>query len=136
MIVITDKPLSIDAAWEKVVRPDCGAICLFAGTVRNHHEGKKVVELSYTAFDEMAQKEISTILQEADEKWSLGEWYVAHRTGKLKPTEASVIIAVSSAHRKEAFAAGRYAIDELKKRVPIWKEEFYETGKAWVSCKD
>jgi len=119
-----------------VIRPDCGAVCLFVGTVRNHHDRKKVVELSYTAFDEMAQKEIRTILQEAGDKWPVEEWYIAHRTGKLRPTDASVIVAVSSAHRKEAFAAARYAIDELKKRVPIWKEEFYETGKAWISCKD
>ncbi len=136
MILISPEPLSIDEAWKQVVRPECGAVCLFAGTVRNHHEGKKVVQLKYTAFDEMARKEIKIILDEAAEKWQIGRGYVAHRVGTLQLTETSVIVAISAPHRKEAFSAARYTIDELKKRVPVWKEEFYETGKAWVSCSD
>lgn len=136
MIRITPEPLSLDHAWNAVARPDCGAICLFAGTVRNHHEGKRVVKLSYTSFDDMARKEMETILEEAAAKWALGSGYVAHRTGTLSPGETSVIVAVSAPHRKEAFTAGRYVIDELKKRAPIWKEEIYETGKAWIRCSD
>lgn len=130
---VTDAPLSIDEAYAAVKRPDCGAVALFVGTVRDHHDGKSVLSLSYTAFKEMAEKEFAKIAAEAAAKWPLGALYIAHRTGKLAIGDASVLIAASSAHRAEAFEACRYAIETLKKTVPIWKEEFYEQGKSWVS---
>jgi molybdopterin synthase catalytic subunit len=127
---ITDQPLSIDEAYRAVVREDCGAVCVFVGTVRNHHEGKLVRAIDYSAFREMAEKEFAKIAAEAP---AAGLWYIAHRVGKLLPTDASVIIAVSAPHRAEAFEACRYAIERLKKLAPIWKEEFYDAGKAWIS---
>lgn len=124
----------MDEAFSAVRRPDCGAVDIFIGTVRNHHDGKKVVDISYSAFKEMAEKEIVTIVDEAKQKWPLGEVYVAHRVGRLAIGDVSVIIAVSSHHRKESFEACRHIIEALKKTVPIWKEEFYETGgKAWAA---
>lgn len=133
MFKVTADPLSIDEAYAAVKRPGCGAVALFVGTVRDHHEGKAVVSLSYTAFKEMAEKEFAKIAADAAAKWAVGAVYIAHRTGKLEIGDASVLIAVSSAHRAEAFEACRHAIETLKKSAPIWKEEFYDQGKAWVS---
>ncbi len=130
---ITEQPLSIDEAYRRVVREDCGAVCLFVGTVRNHHEGKEVQAIDYSAFREMAEKEFARIAGEGSQRWKLGSWYIAHRVGKLLPAEPSVVIAVSSMHRAESFDACRFAIEELKKLAPIWKEEFYESGRAWIS---
>ena len=133
MLKVTTEPLSIDEAWTAVRRPDCGAVALFVGTVRNHHDGKTVTRISYSAFKEMAEKEFAAIAAEAQKRWKLGAVYIAHRTGALQIGDASVVIAVSSAHRAEAFEACRYAIETLKKMAPIWKEEFYDSGKAWIS---
>jgi molybdopterin synthase catalytic subunit len=91
------------------------------------------VSISYSAFREMAEKEFAKIAAEAAARWKIGKVYIAHRTGKLEIGDASVVIAVSSAHRAEAFEACRHAIEALKKMAPVWKEEFYETGKAWIS---
>jgi molybdopterin synthase catalytic subunit len=134
MIKVTTDVLSIDEAYAAVQRPDAGAVALFVGTVRDHHDGKSVLSLSYTAFKEMAEKEFAKIAADAAAKWPIGAMYIAHRTGKLAIGDASVVIAVSSGHRAEAFEACRYAIETLKKTAPIWKEEFYDDGKAWVSA--
>jgi molybdopterin synthase catalytic subunit len=130
---ITTDVLSLDEAYAAVRRDGAGAVVLFVGTVRDHHAGKKVVSISYSSFKEMAEKEFATIAAEMRARWTLGEIYIAHRTGPLKIGEASVIISVSSEHRAEAFEACRFAIEALKKMAPIWKEEFYDTGKAWIS---
>ena len=133
MFTVTTRPLSIDDAYDAVRRPDCGAVALFVGAVRDHHDGKKVVSISYSAFQEMAEKEFARIAAEAAARWKIGAVWIAHRTGKLEIGDASVIIAVSAPHRAEALEACRHAIEALKKMAPIWKEEFYETGKAWIS---
>jgi len=133
MFKVTTEPLSIDEAYAAVRRDDCGAVALFVGTVRDHHDGKKVTKISYSAFKEMAEKEFSAIAAEAQARWKVGAVAIAHRTGALRIGDASVVIAVSAAHRAEAFDACRHAIEALKKMAPIWKEEFYETGKAWIS---
>ena len=133
MFKITTEPLSIDEAYAAVRRDDCGAVALFVGAVRDHHDGKKVTRISYSAFKEMAEKEFARIAAEAAARWKIGAVYMAHRTGKLEIGDASVVIAVSAPHRAEAFEACRHAIEALKKLAPIWKEEFYETGKAWIS---
>ncbi len=133
MLKVTTDPLSIDEAYAAVKRPGCGAVALFVGTVRDHHDGKPVLSLSYSAFKEMAEKEFAKIAAQASKTWPLGAIYIAHRTGKLEIGDASVVIAVSSAHRAQAFDACRFAIETLKTSAPIWKEEFYDGGKAWVS---
>lgn len=133
MFKVTTEPLSIDEAMAAVRRDDCGAVAIFVGTVRDHHDGKKVTQISYTAFKEMAVKQFAEIAAECVARWKAGAVYIAHRTGELRIGDASVVIAVSSAHRAEAFEACRHAIEALKKMAPIWKEEFYEQGKAWIS---
>lgn len=132
MIRIQDSPLSVDEALDAVRRPDCGAVCIFLGTARDHHDGKKVVKLSYSAYGEMAEAEIKKIFEEAKRRWGLGELFAAHRTGEVPIGEASVVLAVSAPHRAGAFEACRFLIEELKKRVPIWKQEHYESGAAWI----
>jgi molybdopterin synthase catalytic subunit len=135
MFKVTPEPLSLDEAWAAVRRPECGAVAIFLGTVRDHHEGRRVERLSYTAFAEMAEKEFARIAREARGRWPVAEVYVAHRVGRLEVGEASVLVAVSAAHRAEAFEACRFVIEELKKTAPIWKEEFYAGGgKAWVAA--
>ena len=133
MFKITTDPLSIDEAYAAVRAPDCGAVAIFVGTVRDHHDGKKVKMISYSAFKEMAEKEFAKIADGARARWKIGTVYIAHRTGVLAIGDASVLIAVSSAHRAEAFEACRHAIEALKKMAPIWKEEFTESGKEWIS---
>lgn len=133
MYKVTTDPLSIDEAYAAVRRDDCGAVAFFVGTVRDHHEGKKVVRITYSVFKEMAEKEFEKIGTEVRSRWKCGAVYIAHRTGTLLIGDASVVIAVSSAHRAEAFEACRHAIEALKKLAPIWKEEFYDSGKAWIN---
>jgi molybdopterin synthase catalytic subunit len=133
VVKVTADVLSIDEAYAAVRRDDCGAVALFVGTVRDHHDGKKVTKISYSAFKEMAEKEFGKIGDECAARWKTGAVYIAHRTGPLRVGDASVVIAVSSAHRAEAFEACRHAIEALKKLAPIWKEEFTDDGKAWVS---
>jgi molybdopterin synthase catalytic subunit len=105
MFKVTTEPLSIDEAYAAVRRDDCGAVALFVGTVRDHHDGKKVTKISYSAFQEMAVKEFAAIATEAAARWKIGAVYIAHRTGPLAIGDASVVIAVSAPHRAEAFEA-------------------------------
>lgn len=122
---ITTEPLNIIDAIKYVSSPEYGAIATFIGTVRNENEGKKVTAIDYTAFKEMAEKEMQKIVDEACKKWKIGKIYLVHRVGKLLVREASIIIAVSSPHRAEAFEACRFIIETLKQTVPIWKKEYY-----------
>ena len=133
MIKLTSEILSLDEAYRSIVRTECGGICVFVGTVRSPNAGQKVSALEYTSFVEMAEKELQRIDGEIRKKWPVGEVYFAHRTGRLLPGEMSVIVAVSAPHRADAFEACRYGIEMLKRDAPIWKEEYYEVGKAWVS---
>ncbi len=113
-------------------RTAAGAILTFAGTVRNHHLGREVTGIEYHAYEEMAVKELDHIEAAAKEKWPDIEIEIVHRIGFLGIGEASVLIAVGAAHRKEGFEALRYAIDTIKEDVPIWKKEIYTDGHAWI----
>jgi len=116
--------------------PSCGAIVTFEGRVRNHNDEKKVLKLFYDCYKPMAQKVLEEIREEAFNKYNVKEISVVHRVGEIPIGEIAVWIGVSSAHREEAFEAAKYMIDELKQRVPIWKQETYTDGnKVWVeSC--
>ncbi len=120
------------AVIQEVERPAAGAILTFAGTVRNHHLGREVTGIEYHAYEEMAVKELDHIEAAAKEKWPDIEIEIVHRIGFLEIGEASVLIAVATAHRKEGFEALRYAIDTIKEDVPIWKKEMYTDGHAWI----
>lgn len=117
------------------LHPCCGALVQFEGIVRDHNEGQRVVGIEYECFWEMAERELEKILKEAKKRWSVHEVFIAHRIGRLAVKEVSLVLFVLSPHRREAFEASQYIIDELKKRVPIWKKEFYEDGKSdWIVC--
>lgn len=115
-----------------VSSPSTGASVLFLGTVRDHSEGKTgVTHLEYEAYQEQVERVIAEIVEEARARWEVDRVAVDHRTGTVAVSESSVAIAVSSAHRAEAFDAARYVIDELKKRAPIWKKEHWPGGAEW-----
>jgi molybdopterin synthase catalytic subunit len=102
------------------------------GLVRDHNAGRKVTHLEYEAYEPLAVKALQTIVDEAADKWASTRMAIHHRTGKLLVGEASVVIAAASAHRADAFAASRYAIERIKQIVPIWKHEYFEGGDVWV----
>lgn len=136
-ITITDKVLDVNEASRVVGTPAAGAISVFIGTTRDNFEGKQVVELAYEAYTEMAKQEINKICKQMREKWDLQRIAFFHRTGVVAVGEASVVIAVSSAHRKNAMHAAEYAIDTLKAAVPIWKKEVFAEGEPmWKENKE
>nr|XP_020735998.1 molybdopterin synthase catalytic subunit isoform X1 [Odocoileus virginianus texanus] len=137
IIKFTPEKLSVDEASQLVISPLCGAISLFVGTTRNNFEGKKVISLEYEAYLPMAENEIRKICSDIRQKWPVKHIAVFHRLGLVPVTEASVIIAVSSAHRAASLEAVSYAIDALKARVPIWKKEIYEeSSSSWKRNKE
>ncbi|HEY6200256.1 MAG TPA: molybdenum cofactor biosynthesis protein MoaE [Candidatus Binatia bacterium] len=118
-----------------VTDPSAGAIATFIGTTRNNNEGRKVIALDYDAYPEMAEKELRRIGDDAKKKWNIERMAIVHRIGPVEITEASVMIAVSAAHRDDAFQACRFAIEEIKKTVPIWKKEVFEGGEVWIGTQ-
>jgi molybdopterin synthase catalytic subunit len=125
---IDDAALTAAAA-----RPDCGAIVSFLGTTRDHHEGRRVLRLEYEAYELMAIEALGRIEREAVERFGVVSCAIAHRLGEVPAAEASVVVVVAAAHRGPAFDACRWAMDELKRAVPIWKKEHFEGGDAaWV----
>jgi len=120
---------------EYVTDPEAGAIVTFIGTTRNNNEGRKVIALDYDAYPEMAERELARLGDDAQKKWNIKRMAIVHRIGPVQITEPSVIIAVSAAHRQDAFEACRFAIEEIKKTVPIWKKELYEGGEVWIGTQ-
>jgi molybdopterin synthase catalytic subunit len=135
MIKITEKSIDVQKVIETASSLGAGAVNVFVGTVRNSAHGKKVVWLEYEAYESMAVAEIRKIIDDASHRWPLLGWAVSHRVGTLKPGEVSVVVAVSSPHRRESFEACQYIIDTLKEKAPIWKKEHFEDGEEWVSAR-
>ncbi len=125
---IQETPLAMDALIAESARADCGALALFAGTVRNHHESKPVVSLTYTAHVPVAEKMIRDIEVRICAEFGVPYCRVVHRIGSLQVGDSAIIVVVRAPHRAEAFAALRAAVDATKHTVPIWKEEFYVDG--------
>jgi len=131
-VSVGDDPIDVDALVAEVGRPDAGATVLFLGTVRDHSEGKTgVTHLSYEVFAEMVEPKIAEIVEEAATKWPVLSVAVEHRSGDVGLGQASVAVAISCAHRADAFEAARFVIDELKERAPIWKKEHWPGGAEW-----
>jgi len=130
---LTAQHLPIGAIYEWCVRPDCGAIVLFSGTVRDHADGRTDVQfLEYEAYEEMVVPKLQEIVAETRARWSdVGRIALVHRIGRLEIGESSVVATVSCPHRREAFAAARFAIDALKVSVPVWKREVWPGGSDW-----
>jgi len=129
---LTSAPIDVAALVSAVQAPERGGIATFIGLVRNHHGGRDVLRLDYSAYGPMAEAECGRILAEAQTRWPVAV-ALQHRVGGLEIGDAAVAIAVGSAHRDDAFAACRYVIEEVKRRVPIWKRESYADGTvSWV----
>lgn len=128
-------PIDPGVLIDTVADPSCGAISLFLGTVRDLNEGRGVTGIEYTAYQTMAVRELQRIATEAAERYAGIRVAVVHRIGELGLGDVSVAIAVAHAHRGAAIDAGRYVIEELKRRVPIWKREHYTDGThEWVNA--
>ena len=129
---ITDEELVVEPLIDAVLDPETGAVVVFVGTVRNHSGNKPVAALEYEAYAEMAEPKLAEIGKEIHERWDVRSVAIRHRTGRMEVGVASVVIAVSSSHREEAFAASKYAIERIKQVVPIWKKEIGPDGDTWV----
>lgn len=126
------EPIDPGALFEEVGRPDSGATVVFTGTVRDHSPGKTgVSHLEYEVYAEMVVPKIEEIVSEAVSRWPVLAAVVEHREGKVDLDGVSVAVAVSCAHRADAFEAARFIIDELKERAPIWKKEHWPGGAEW-----
>ena len=132
-VAITAAALPVGPAHDWAVRPGCGAVVMFTGTVRDHAEGRAgVTALEYEAYEEEAEGRLAAVAAETRARWpELGRVAVLHRLGRLGLGEVSVLVVVSAPHRPEAFAAAAFAIDTVKATVPIWKKETWEGGADW-----
>jgi len=128
MVQIIQSTIDIPKIIESVLSRKSGGIDVFIGVTRDHSGSRSVTTLTYEAYEPMAIKVMEKIEQEARTRWPLNEVAMIHRLGEVRLSEASVVIAVSAAHRNEAFEACRYLIDQLKKEVPIWKIEHFADG--------
>jgi molybdopterin synthase catalytic subunit len=129
---ITELVLDPNRVVDAVSGDGDGAVVTFLGLVRDHNQGRRVTHLIYEAYDALAIKALDRIVTEAAEQWPSVRLAIHHRTGRLEIGEASVVIAAASAHRADAFAASRYAIERIKQIVPIWKHEYFEGGDTWI----
>ncbi len=130
---ITSDPIDTAGVLAKVGHAEDGAVLLFLGVVRDHNDGRPVSGVGYEAYAEMAEGVLAELAAEAAERLTTDRIAVIHRVGELGIGEASVAIAVSSPHRAEAYEASRYVIEEIKKRLPVWKHERYSDGTTdWV----
>jgi molybdopterin synthase catalytic subunit len=133
MIQLTDHPIDTADLVNRARQPSAGAVVLFLGTTRELTADRQTVALDYEAYREMAERKLADLEGEARRRWPLIECIMVHRLGRVPPAEASVAIAVSTPHRREAFAAGEWLIDMLKRDVPIWKREQWADGTTeWV----
>jgi MoaE-MoaD fusion protein len=133
---VVDTPLSPDAIAAQVDEPGAGGIVIFSGVVRNQTDGRPVKFLEYEAHAPMAEAKLREIGRAIRARWAgVRRVAILHRVGRLEIGESSVLIAVSAAHRGDAFDACRYAIDTLKRTVPVWKKEHFEDGEVWVGLQ-
>ena len=126
------QPLDATEVTAVVSDRACGAVVTFVGTVRDHNTGRRVCYLEYEAFEPLAVKAFERIADEAGSRWPNVQVAIHHRTGRVEIGEASVVIAVASPHRADAFAVSRYAIERLKQIAPIWKHEHFDGGDVWI----
>lgn len=135
MFEIVSHAIDVAAVTAAVADGTTGATVTFIGTTRDHNDGRTVTQLEYEAYPEMALPEMRKIGATARQRWPISKIAVVHRIGVVPIGEASVVIAVSAAHRAAAFAACHFAIDRLKEIVPIWKKEHFEGGEVWIGSQ-
>ncbi|KPK90083.1 hypothetical protein AMJ80_08905 [bacterium SM23_31] len=132
MFIVSEKQIVSKELIKAVENPEAGAIATFTGVVRNNDDGKTVLRMEYEAHKEMAEKLLAELGEEIKNKFPIIAIAMQHRVGMLEIGESSVMMAVSAAHRVDAFNACRYAIDKIKTTLPVWKKEYFENGSNWV----
>ena len=135
-IRITRDELDPGAVAAVVGHPGAGAVVTFIGTTRDNTAGRKVLRLEYEAYRPMADEQLRRVADEMLERWDLRGVAIHHRLGRVDVGEASLVVAASSPHRKDAFEACHFSIDRIKQIVPIWKKEFFEGGEVWVGSQE
>jgi molybdopterin synthase catalytic subunit len=136
MFLLSKDPIDPAELRSQMANIEAGGFLVFEGWVRDSNEGRKVLRLDYEAFDSLAEKEGTRILEHARRNFGVFDIRCVHRTGPLKLGDLAVWVGVSSQHRGPAFEACRFVIDEVKSRVPIWKKEYYADGESgWVNCQ-
>lgn len=135
MYEIVTHPIDVAAVTAAVADAGAGALVTFIGTTRNYNDGRRVTQLEYEAYPAMALAEMRKIGETAQQRWPIAHVAIVHRIGVVPIGEASVVIAVSAGHRRAAFEACHFAIDRLKKVVPIWKKEYFEGGEVWIGSQ-
>jgi len=135
VILLTRNPLDDIAITATVRDPRNGGVVTFLGVTRNQTDGRKVLHLEYEAYPDMAEKMLEQIALEVKSKWAMSECSIAHRFGRVEIGEVSLVVAVGSPHRAEAFAACAFVVDRIKENVPIWKKEFFADGETWVGME-
>lgn len=133
--ILTNRPLEPEKLTALVQRPSNGATVTFLGVTRDHNDGRRVRYLEYEAYEEMAVQELRRVVDELKARWPV-DVAVAHRLGRLEVGEVSLVVAVASAHRREAFEACAEAVDRIKMTVPIWKREVFEGGYVWIGSEE
>lgn len=136
VFALTREPIDIPGLRAKLLTGDSGAVVIFDGVARNNTKGRPTLYLEYEGYPEMALRTMSQIAAEVHDRWPINRVGIVHRLGRIEISESSVVIIVTSAHRKAAFEACHYAIDRLKKIVPIWKKEYFADGVVWVEGED
>lgn len=133
MAELVRAPIALDRLLADSTRADCGAVVLFLGTTRDRHQGRDVTGLAYEAYEPMALAALAALERECVERFAAASCRIVHRLGEVPLAEASVAVVVAAAHRGPAFDGARWTMDELKRRVPIWKHErFADGGSEWV----
>ncbi len=133
MSYLTRSLISLDALLAEVSGPERGGTCVFLGTVRSGPEEQGVTAIEYSAYEEMVEAEFARLLADADARWPEARIAVRHRLGVIPAGEASIAIAAAAPHRADAFAACRFVIEEVKRRIPVWKKELRADGtETWV----
>lgn len=130
---VTTEPINSQEALEYVKHPSCGAVALFEGIIREDNDGERVLDFYYEAYAALFPKVMDTLLQEARARWPIHQMAVIQRVGKLEIGDTGIVIATSSAHRREALDAVSYLIEQVKTRAPIWKKETTECGTKWAN---
>jgi molybdopterin synthase catalytic subunit len=132
VIALTREPIDIPGLRAQLLAGDSGAVVIFDGVARNNTRGRATLYLEYEGYAEMAERTMAQIANEVHGRWPVNRVGIVHRLGRIEISESSVVIVVTSPHRKAAFEACHYAIDRLKKIVPIWKKEYFADGVVWV----
>ncbi len=136
MFAISDTDIAVDELRTQMMNPGSGGVCVFEGWVRNENEGRTVGRLEYEVYEPLAIIEGEKVIAEAMQQFPFLEASCVHRAGLLEIGDCAVWVGVSAPHRDEAFKACRFIIDEIKKRLPIWKKEHYVDGDSgWVNCE-